>query len=351
MTNTIKISEPIQAKIRKNFIKNITDNDNGYFFFRRVERYFGINEPVIYKYSSPGKYHEISREEYEKLTPEERLRYINIKYRNFTAKTRANPIRDDKFDGINIYLTKYTYSEIDVSKNFTFEFGDHRKYGAPCTPIPNDLIFGYISKDTYNNYKEKHNDDPKFQLRADKWFIASEQFLRAWTLIVNGNDDISVKVPAKYIGTDEYDVVLRKKRFQSSRLMTNTLLKRQILQLEKSGKPLSEEEVDDLFWFNRTEFVSRQWVDVWACMVTMLTYGEIPCYFNRMIAYDSEVQRPRWNIPDDLVRMFFVRFADDIETKDLIGYDEYIKSVNLDSKKLFFENITSIVFNVPQCNM
>jgi len=346
MIPAMKISDSIRDDIKANLVKQLTSNEDRYVFFRRVSGYhFTTNDPEVRKYKTPISYDKISMADYEKLSPDDRKKYVNIIYKDFCMKTSPRYIREEnsKISGKVIYLKKYNYAELDVFENYTFDFGKSR--GSPCTPMPDDLVFGYISKENYDDWVLKSKTNQRYQLRADKWFVASDQFLRAWTVLVYENHDIIRKiVPNKYRDTDEFESMVRKNLFRSNRLMTNTLLKRKLL---NNTSILQDDEFKKIFVYMRTETASKKWVDIWACLVMIVKYGEIPCYTNKMVHYNndgtcSELQRQSWSIPSDFVRMFFVRFAKDITKDDVQYYEEWCKNANADSSKTFFENINFI---------
>ena len=72
-------------------------------------------------------------------------------------------------------------SELNNICKITFENGN-----LPITPIAGDLICIFMSNNTITRHTTNRFRNINQKPKADKWFIASDQFLRAWTAILYG---------------------------------------------------------------------------------------------------------------------------------------------------------------------
>ena len=300
-------------RIRK-YLKNIFSGFafKGFFVFRKVERVFYEN-PRFTKFTL-----------HEEQTPlntiygvskADRDRYVQVDCKSFYGETEKRPIRNEVFPikGRSLRFDSDTYHNLSFEEE---SFGELTKSEA-IAPFEGDLLCLLIKGDT-------PRIDFVPSLKADAWFIASDQFLKAWTSVMfDKHESLTSLIPKNY--GDEYESLLRSKLYSGNRLASNTWLKH-TLTCREHNKSMTKEESRNMYYHLRTDKCSIMYVDCWALMVLMGRYGELPNFRNVPNNKDG-LQRKQWNIPKGAVRNLLklsgctVDISDDILNRDVCSDD------------------------------
>lgn len=300
-----QISEKTRETIRAFLTFNLCGSGVGQTFFRRVDKVTGKDLQYIAKVQTPDLPVEYL-DDLKGVSKQDIAKHIQVVYKSFHGVTRTQMIRDEPVGVIDtpIFFSSRNYQQLDLSVDMTFNFSTHKKLTKPVTPVPGDLIFIFLSNETLDKITEKSefsNDKKSKYPCADMWFIASEQFLKAYTAIVydwNDSFNMLMSVPVD-APRDILEESLKQKLFSGNKLMTNSWEKYS-LELESLGKTMTREESIKRYWILRTEYVSKRWIDVWAALVLIARYGELPCTVNIPNTKGSG-KRVKWDIPHNLV--------------------------------------------------
>lgn len=238
------------------------------WIFRKTQRIItkdgNMEKVVSYFPTSDGKakYNTYSPREYfndkakRKWGPKEHEQNLEFHYSSFYCFTSNRPypcdINDDPYSGIQIMCHSNSYAEIDM---IDFEYRSKKR---TVPPRKDDLLCILPVEDN------------KKRLTAKAWFVCSGQFYHMVNAIMF-DDHPSFK------GKEE----LRLKNFLMSgnRLMSNTYMKWVFCHID-NDLYLGEKEMDKLYRRMRTETYSIKWVHVYAALVLMARYEELPCWDN-----------------------------------------------------------------------
>jgi hypothetical protein len=265
----------------------------GTFVFRRVKTVnFPQNSNQIYsKYTLPDEEPEIvsrasiSREELDKS--------VRITCSSFRGLTDNRSMREEPSSlyGKCISYSDDTYHKFDVA-GLTFELIK----SEPIVPISGDLLCAFFSASSFSHTMRAPV--------ADAWFIASDQHLRALTAIMHDRHDSLASIIAKNTPYEQYDVKLKEKLFCGNRLMTNSWLKSKLAH-EQNDATFTREQSIKMYYHLRTDNASKYWVDVWAALVLIGRYGELPSDDNVPNTKGGECQRDKWHLPEGFVDKLF----------------------------------------------
>jgi len=184
-----------------------------------------------------------------------------------------------------VYFNSTRYAELDIVKECTLGF--RHFCNQKVRPMVGDLICGVI--------EDPSSKKPQFA----KWFNCSEQFFRAWTLIMyHQHDSYKRKTEAR----------LKEFSLSGNRLSTNSFLK-WIMACRDNRKPIRQEEVDQRHYHLRTEYVSRQWIHSYAALVLMVRWGELPCKYNIPSNRDDSPNMMHWNLPGRFITSFLKKWT------------------------------------------
>jgi len=225
-------------------------------------------------------------------TNDEHERNLEFKYRKFFAFTAERTLRDnDKYDGQTIFLASNKYSQLDFTEDCTLQFSKKRNMRTNTVPPrPGDLVCMVVSPPTH---KRKN-------LEASFWFTCSEQFLRAWTLLMY---DEHPSFEAK--GEEPR---MRERYMSGNRLNTNSFLK-YVLAHRQTRTALDREEAQIRYYRLRHEYVSKRWCHVYAAMVLLGRYGEIPTYQNVPGNRGDGPSCIRWDLPVRFVELLLGKYT------------------------------------------
>lgn len=225
-------------------------------------------------------------------TNDEHDRNLEFKYRKFFAFTAERTLRDnDKYDGQTIFLASNKYSQLDFTEDCTLKFSKKRNMRTNTVPPrPGDLVCMVVSPPTH---KRKN-------LEASFWFTCSEQFMRAWTLLMY---DEHPSFEAK--GEEPR---MRERYMSGNRLNTNSFLK-YVLAHRQTRAALDREEAQSRYYRMRTEYVSKRWCHVYSAMVLLGRYGEMPTYQNVPGNRGDGPSCIRWDLPDRFVELLLGKYT------------------------------------------
>lgn len=349
MPEPLKMSENARLEFLAFFQKAFSGGNDGKCFFRRVSEVSWLDKPYsVTKNIDPST--SLHVDSFTGISNSDRDRYMEVKV-PFNAFTVPNSVRDEPIEvnKLKIRLPHTHYSQLDLTLNYTFEFSDDKRLCSPTTPIPKDLVFIYMSNQNLQNLRNS-----RYQPTADKWFVASEQFLRAWTAIMYKWHVSFDEFVSSIIEEDKKEDNLKDKLFGGNRLMTNTWLKFKMA----INRPLSLQESRDKYWHLRSETASKKWVDVYCAIVLMARYGELPCHANlpdykgKESSYGVEIHRSSWYFPVNFVTKLIGCVTPGLITEaNIQNYKEW---TNLVDFKYFLSDIDKghkgVVDNLPLLN-
>lgn len=244
--------------------------------------YFG---PEGQKQLDPATY---KRDDYSSKEYEQNIEENYSKFFFFTTQAR---VRDnDQHPGEQIFCASNYYSQLDFTDSGDLEFSKKR-YMRTITapPRPGDLVCLIPTRST----KGRKN------LQARFWFTCSEQFLRAWTLIM-------------YFDHDSFEAHgeeprMREMYFSGNRLTTNNYKKWEMA-CKQAKMDLDLEEANKRYFHLRTEHISRRFLHVYAALVLMTRYKELPCKHNVPVVHVGPTVE-KWNLPRDFVSKFLRKWT------------------------------------------
>lgn len=288
----------------------------GTFVFRRVKSVTFPQKvvPVYSKYTLPDEEPEVVSR--ASLSREELDKSVRITCSSFRGLTDNRLMREEPetlYEKV-ISFSSDSYHRFDVS-GLTFELIK----SEPIVPIAGDLLCAFFATSS-----DAHNMRIPV---ADAWFIASDQHLRALTAIMYDRHDSLTSIIAKNTPYDQYNQKLKEKLFCGNRLMTNSWLKNKIAH-EQNGVVFPREQSIKSYWHLRTDNASKYWVDVWAALVLIGRYGEVP--INDILLEGGKVygnvpntkggefqyQRNKWHLPEGFVDQLLQLSGCTLDEKD-----------------------------------
>ena len=294
MQTQTKITTECQQHIRDNIAHQMSGGTNGKYIFRRAGKLISMEAPVVKKITSPG---DVEITELRGLSGDIIKKNVQIDCKSFCGTTTAHAIRQEHACTLNMPILFHSQKYVQPNIGMPIISNLHEV----ITPIEGDLLCIWLSNETIERRKSYGK---KFSptLEADSWFIASEQFLRAHTLILyDWHSSFDCLIP-KNTAIEDREAALKKKLFIGNTLMTNGWLKNK-LSLEQSGcLPMTKQESEEKYWHLRSEPVSRNWVDVYAAIVLIARYGEVPTEFNVPNNNNNGPRRTQWSLPVDFIQ-------------------------------------------------
>ena len=281
----------------------------GQTLFRRVDKVVGRDLQSVVRITTPDDPVEYLPS-LEGLSLVDINKNIQVNYKDFYGFTRTQMVRSepDHVVGIPLFFHSKNYRQIDTTLDYTFDFSNDRRLCKAPTPMVGDLLFIWLSNKTLDTLAE--GTSTRKNPSADMWFIASEQLLRAWTAIIydwHDSFDVLLSVPLD-TPRDIKEEALREKLFSGNRLMTNSWVKHKIA-LQDMGEVMTKEESAKRYWYIRSEYASKRWVDIWAAIVLISRYGELPCPSN-IPNNKTGPQRVSWDLPFKFVSSLLREAAD-----------------------------------------
>lgn len=306
-TDPIHLPADTQKQLRDSFRFKM-----GNLIFRRVQKVFAkyydmidvvchapvINTPKFEPIQMPlNKY---KRSDHNNKI---RDRFIEEKYRHFYGFTSNNGLRkNDPYHGHQIYFNSEKYCQLDMetfkfSENENFQRNDLLPQPFRNKHMPGDLLCMEVIP---SNIKGRGPI-------ANRWFICSEQFFRAWTYIMYDKHSSFI-----YNGKEPR---MREKIMAGNTLNTNSYLK-WVLAHKQNNMTVDEEEKIKRYTRMRTEQVSRRYIHVYSLLVLMTRYGELPTSenvpVNRFQFHYATKHLPtmrRWDLPSKYIQRILRTFT------------------------------------------
>jgi len=273
---------PILTPEAQRELQNAIERQFSRLTFRRVKRIHFSEDFNVIHFSPSGK-----RKSYGKNLPsdkEQMHKEWQVRCQEYYGTTLDVPVRDDVDPciGQEILFSSKNYAELDITKNCSLDFDFKPK--SVYAPQENDLLCGIVSE----------TGRPTFEV----WFNCSDQFLRAWTMLMHDeHESFKYREPR-----------LKKYMFSGNRLCTHSFLKWKMAH-QQNRLDLPPKEISKRFYHLRTEFVSRQWVHVYAALVLMVRYGELPCTYNIPNNANNDPKLIRWNLPSGFVTHILKKYT------------------------------------------
>jgi hypothetical protein len=230
----------------------------------------------------------------------EMLHNVEEKYSKFHFNTSSLKMRDnDIYNGISIFGHSSKYSVLDITDTCSFRFSyDRTDRTNHVPPRKGDLICGLVL------FNEKLQS-ASFRF----WFVCSEQFLRAWTAIMYEKHEALSK-------KGDSEERIRQVLMSGNRLATNSFRK-WIKALEQTPKTPEnnhfwdnyEAEKKEKYYRLRTETISRDYVHIYACLVLIIRYGELPCKYNIPVNYGNNPNMTEWDLPQGWLDKIMKRYS------------------------------------------
>lgn len=298
------LSRQAQEKIQNYVRYNISGQAlKGTFIFRRVDQVILTGSSTFSKVLLPEEepeylpffnYNSALQQDVKLLERNIDINCVNFHGYTKNATMRAEP---QTFRKREILFDSSTYRNYNITGlKFCFE------KVKPIVPVAGDLVCIFMSDASCNMRYGKETPI------ADAWFIASDQYLRAWTAIMFDYHDSLRALVAKSTKPADMEKVLRDKLFRGNTLMTNTWRKTK-LSYDQNNIEFTREESISCYWHLRVDNASRYWVDVLAALVLICRYGEIPTWENVPNTKDTPQhpvpQRDRWDLPQNFVSKLF----------------------------------------------
>lgn len=267
------------------------------FVFRRVKSVDAKPEDLdevryyVYDDGVTSEYEPLKVEEIAKLTPQEIEQYVQYRYRKFTAYTGGAAVREDMHDGCSFTCSS---NNLGVFNPITLEWSRARANIRSASIVPprvGDLVCGVVDSDKPNVLKH--------------WFVCSEQFLRFWTAVMfEDHETFDVKCRSRVVLTEEERFAKIKRWLMSgNRLCTNSFRK---WVLSEGADPTNGPEIAKRLFVLRTEDWSHMSVHIYAALVLIIRYAELPTDANVPQNLDGpngkvELKMKHWDLPVNFI--------------------------------------------------
>ena len=254
--------------------------------FRRVRSIVvpdeAIGSTVTTFWHTPAEQTEFKETELDRLTEEQWQKNVEQRHTQFYGFTTRSILRDNDSWDKSIFFEKKGFSDFLDPVTLTL---DGIESDLTVSPKPGDLLCGEVSNGAYS-----------------KWFICSEQFYRAWTLIMYHTHSSFRNAEKKKCGTRSFWM-------SGNRLMTRNYEK-WLLAGKDNGVEPSRKEKQDRYWHQRTESISRLWIHVYCAIVLLARYRELPSADNvpRVKGGATKTSTPVWDLPDGFVEAFLAAY-------------------------------------------
>lgn len=235
--------------------------------------------------------------------------FVERRYSQFTSFTTDRSQRDhssgqtSKWDGRQIHLRSGAYAPFSLEK-LQFDTSDaSRRTKVPCPraarpnpdnakqTLPGDLIACIPVEPAHSG-----------QLPTARfWCPVSEQFLRMWTAVMfNSHRSLSKR-------NGDLPEAEMHWLMGGNRLTTNSHRK-WTLSHKHNDVEADEEESKKRFFYIRTEEASRRWCHVYAAIVLMARYGQLPSGSNLPTNRGpNDLNMNTWDLPEGFVVKFLAK--------------------------------------------
>lgn len=254
--------------------------------FRRVYSVTQFQLSKIRYYTKLDEFHQVAN--YGSVTDREWERNIECQYHNYYGWSSKTALRsNDNFPDSFIFYEKKDFGTFDPIR---FQIDPDATNQSKVPPREGDLLCGIIKPDAAG------------KLCYSKWFICSEQFYRAWTLLMYDTHSSFIKAEQKKCGAKTYWM-------SGNRLMTNNYLK-WILGSKELGIVPSDAEQKERYWHQRCEKTARTWIHIYCAQVLILRYNERPSKDNvPVVRGDNTRPYSHWHLPPEFVKLFIEAHA------------------------------------------
>jgi hypothetical protein len=280
---------PLLKKEDQLCLRKAIQENLGNLVFRRVGKVVqkGVYEVRKFDFDSETKAETFEIHERYPHDQKELHQKWEIRCEHFYGFTEKRSLRSDGIDS-EIHFRSENYAELDIVGNCSFTF--NKTKNQRVRPLVGDLICGIVS--TSSKFKKSK---PVYT----HWFNCSEQFLRAWTLIMyDTHDSFNGKTGNK----------LKQFMLSGNRLNSNSFLK-WIMAHHDNNIELPLDETKKRFYHQRTEFVSWKWVHVYAALFSMVCHGELPCEFNVPNNNNDDPKMTHWNLPGKFITTLLTTYT------------------------------------------
>lgn len=250
--------------------------------FRRVYSVTQFQAFKIQYHTTPDESRRVSPNS-ASFTDREWERNVECHYRKYYGWSSKTSLRsNDSFPDRHIFYEKKNFGSFDP---IHFRIEPDASAQSEVAPRQGDLLCGIVKSDAGG------------KLYYSKWFICSEQFYRAATLMLYDTHESFIKAEQKKCGAKTYWM-------SGNRLMTNNYLK-WILGSKELGMTPSKEEQKERYWHQRCEKIARTWIHIYCAQVLLVRYNEYPSEDNvPVVRGDDSRPYPHWHLPPGFIRSF-----------------------------------------------
>lgn len=207
-------------------------------------------------YTDDNSFKEISVKDYspENFTEEELENNISVEYTRFSVRTRQNIMREnDQFEGFGILCHSDRYSEFDIVDRASWRFDRSLNKKRLAAPKVGALVCMLVDRRTK---------------KALHWFSCSEQFLRAWTLLMYEKHN------------SFFDKSIERTKITSGNYVITNNHKKWVVSRRQNDEEIDEEERLKRFHYLNTETHSIKYMHLYPCLALLSKYGELPTVNN-----------------------------------------------------------------------
>ena len=235
------------------------------------------------------------------LSQEDVEKRVEFRYSRFEGKTFATPLREnDPCGGKPIHFSSATKMRFAL-EDASFALVPLTTESAAKGFIPprnhmheSDIVCGF----TEQRGREWH---------FTKWFIASEQWLRTWTVLMYGVDHQAMNAYRK--SKDNTPERLRTTIMAKNTLCGNSYRK-MLTAHRQNDMDVSQKARLDRFYLLRNEFFHCPYVHTYAALVTMCIYLEDPLDdLNVPKTLGNEPKTTKWDLPPQFVQKVEALYA------------------------------------------
>lgn len=250
----------------------------------------GTPVSVIYKAGTP----------LPSFTPKEYDQNVEEKYSRFYFFTADIPLRDNDRQGkIALFGASNKYSQIDFTNNMDFRFSYNNEDRTNLVPPRvGDLVCGVVAADKH----QRKNPAYKF------WFTCSEQFLHAWTAIKYAEHETLDKFITRPTTEESNEAQIRKSLFRGNKLCTNSYRKWMRTNVE-CNIAFDQTEAEKRYYSLRCERTAVNWVHMYAALVLILRYREVPNKDNVPYILDGGASPKTWDLPHGWMDRFVEKYG------------------------------------------
>jgi len=219
---------------------------------------------------------------------------VEHRYSSFQIFTSENAkYENDPYNGtaIHAYSNRYGFPNMldeNTGPLWRFPFSTHF-VDSMVLPRVGDLVCGLPA---WKSGKPR----PTFKF----WFVCSEQFHRMWAAIMYKT------APVLETRGDKPDDI-RRYLFTGNRLCTANYRK-WLLGHEQNSVPVNEDEKKKRYYRYRTEGLSRQYVHIYAALVLLARYNELPSKANLTKVLDNSPNVTQWDLPRGWLEMLMKKY-------------------------------------------